>query len=217
VAVSADGLVTRLRPSALEPFELSVPGDPSQAAFWVVAACVTPGSDVVVERVYVGPARAGFMDVLRRMGADLEVEMLDATTADIRARHGALGGTEVGGEEVAALVDEIPVLAVAAARAEGTTTFRDAAELRVKESDRVAAIAGELGAVGARVEPRADGLVVHGGARLGGGEVRSHGDHRIAMALAVSGLAGEGVTRIDGWEAVTSSYPGFEADLRSLT
>lgn len=216
VEISPDGLTTRLRPSNLDPFELDVPGDPSQAAFWVVAACITPGSDVVVERVYVGPARAGFVDVLVRMGASLDVERVDDTTAHLHARFAPLRGTDVGGAEVPGLIDEIPVLAVAAAVAEGETLFRDAGELRVKESDRIAAVASELGNLGARVEPLADGLVIAGGSGLDGGRVSSHGDHRIAMAMAVAALSTAGPTRIDGWEAVATSYPGFEADLQSL-
>ena len=216
VEVSADGLTTRLRPSRLRPFELDVPGDPSQAAFWAVAACITPGSEVVVERVYVGPGRAGFVDVLVRMGAHLELERVDDTTAHLHARYGPLRATEVGGAEVAGLIDEIPVLAVAAAVAEGATVFRDAAELRVKETDRVTTVAAELAGLGATVEPLADGLVVSGGGRLAGGRAHSHGDHRVAMALAVAGLSTPGPTRIDGWDAVATSYPGFEADLQSL-
>jgi len=219
VEVSDDRLTTRVRASTLEPFRLDVPGDPSQAAFWIVAACITPGSDVVVERVYVGQARAGFLDVLRRMGALVDVELADEGTADIRARYGSLHGTEVGGSEVAGLIDEIPVLAVAAAVADGPTTFADAAELRVKETDRAAALASELAAVGVPVEERPDGLAVPGGARLRGGPVRSHGDHRIAMAMAVAGMAGSegaGAVRIEGWDAVATSYPGFEEDLRLL-
>ena len=127
-----------------------MPGDPSQAAFWVVAACITPGSDLVIEHVYVGPGRAGFLDVLERMGALVEVEVEDeaAHTAAIRARYGPLTATDVGGAAVPGLIDEIPVLAVAAAVAEGTTVFRDAAELRVKESDRVETIAEGLGGLG---------------------------------------------------------------------
>jgi len=216
VAVSADGLVTRVRASDLRPFELDVPCDPSQAAFWVVAACITPGSDVVVERVYVGPKRTGFVDVLRRMGAHIDVEPVGATTADIHARYGPLHATEVGGEEVPGLIDEIPVLAVAAAMADGVTTFHGAGELRVKETDRITTMSGELAAVGVHAAPMADGLVVHGGPPLHAGHVRSHGDHRVAMALAVAGLGGKGTTRIDGWEAVATSYPGFERDLQSL-
>ena len=218
VEVSDDRLVTRVRASKLDPFRLRVPGDPSQAAFWVVAACIVPGSSVVVEDLYVGQARAGFLDVLARMGALVEVDHRDATTADVSARHGPLHGTAVGGEEVPGLIDEIPVLAVAAAFAEGTTTFADAAELRVKESDRVTTLTAGLASLGARVEARPDGLVVTGGGPLGGGSVDSVGDHRIAMALAVAGLASPWATttRIAGWDAVATSYPGFADMLEQL-
>lgn len=212
----APGAVT-VRPSTLRPLDLDVPGDPSQAAFWVVAACVVPGSDLVVERVYVGPGRAGFLDVLERMGADIHLEKHDSVsnTADIHARFGPLVATEVGGTEVPGLIDEIPVLAVAAALAEGTTTFSGAAELRVKETDRIATVTEELTALGCNIEPLPDGLVV-GSSRssLRGGDARSHGDHRVAMAAAIAGLAAQGRVRVAGWEAVATSYPGFEEDLR---
>jgi 3-phosphoshikimate 1-carboxyvinyltransferase len=193
-----------------------VPGDPSHAAFWVVAASIVPGSEVVVERVYVGPGRSGFLDVLARMGAAIELKWRDDTTADIVVRHASLRGTEVTGDEVPALVDEIPVLAVAAAMADGATTFRDLAELRVKESDRVATVGSELSALGARVEAVGDDLVVIGGAGLRGAGVRSHGDHRVAMAMAVAGLAAQGGTRVEEWDAVATSYPGFVSDLGEL-
>ncbi len=204
----ADGRVA-VRPSRLRPFELDVPGDPSAAAFWVVAACIVPGSDLVVENVYLGSARAGFLDVLARMGADVTV-----TGSDVRARYRALRATEVGGVEVPGLIDEIPVLAVAAAVADGTTVFRDAAELRVKESDRIATVAAGLSALGAHVEPTADGLSVAGG-RLRGAQVCSGRDHRVAMAMAVAGLAAEGQTVVEGWDAVSTSYPGFEETLQA--
>jgi 3-phosphoshikimate 1-carboxyvinyltransferase len=211
------GAVT-VRPSRLEPFSLSIPGDPSQAAFWVVAACIVPGSDLVVEGVYVGPGRAGFLAVLARMGADVTMEEEDPIThtADIRARYGPLVATAVAGAEVPSLIDEIPVLAVAAAYAEGTSTFADAAELKVKETDRIAAITAQIGGLGARIEPRPDGLVVHGsgGAPLPGGRADSVGDHRIAMAAAVAGLGAAAPVGIDGWEAVTTSYPTFAQDLQ---
>lgn len=216
VEVSGDGLTTRVRPSQPRPFTLVVPGDPSHAAFWVVAACIVPGSDVVVEGLYVGPARAGFLDVLRRMGADVEVVPRGDGTADVRARHGALRGTGVGGAEVPGLIDEIPVLAVAAAVAEGPTTFAGAGELRVKETDRIATVTAGLAALGAAVEPRPDGLALAGGDRLRGGAVESAGDHRVAMALAVAGLVAGGATRIGGWEAVATSYPTFAQDLARL-
>ena len=214
----AEGAQTvTVRPSELAPLDLTVPGDPSQAAFWVVAACVIPGSDLVVEDVYVGPARAGFLDVLRRMGADVSLERADASrhTADVRARYRPLTGTTVGGGEVPGVIDEIPVLAVAAARAAGDTVFADASELRVKESDRLASTVAALSALGAGVEGRADGFVVHGGGDrpLAGGKVDSWGDHRIAMAAAIAGIDATGPTVVAGWESVATSYPGFEEDL----
>ncbi len=213
----APGAVS-VRRSTLSPLDLDVPGDPSQAAFWVVAACIVPGSDLVVENVYVGPARAGFIDVLVRMGGDVVLERPDAErrTADIHARHRPLHATTVGGTEVPGLIDEIPVLAVAAAVAEGITTFEGAGELRLKESDRVTALAAALQAAGIAAEGRPDGLVVRGGAgaRWPGGRIESAGDHRIAMALAVAALAGAGPTLVAGWDAVATSYPAFEEDLR---
>jgi 3-phosphoshikimate 1-carboxyvinyltransferase len=218
------GCVT-VRASTLQPLALDVPGDPSQAAFWIVAACITPGSELVVDHVYVGPGRAGFLDVLQRMGAAVEVSAIDdvTSTASITARYGPLRGTEVRGAEVPSLIDEIPVLAVAAACAEGTTTFTDAAELKVKESDRIASVVGALSAVGVRAEGRPDGLVVHGGAAdvpagrqpaLSGGSVDSAGDHRVAMALAIGALAAAGPVHIAGWDAIATSYPAFEEDLQ---
>ncbi len=164
----------------------------------------------MVDDVYLGPARAGFLEVLAAMGADVE----RVGERSLRARYSPdLHGTEVGAHQVPGLVDEIPVLAVAAAVAQGTTTFAGAGELRVKESDRLATITSELSALGGKVEPTDDGLVVTGGG-LHGGHVRSHGDHRVAMAMAVAALVAEGDSEIDGWEAVATSYPGFEDDLR---
>jgi 3-phosphoshikimate 1-carboxyvinyltransferase len=213
VDVSADGLVVRLHPSPLQPFELDVPGDPSQAAFWIVAACIVPGSEVVVDDVYIGPARMGFLDVLEGMGADVE----RVGERSIRARHSPdLRGTTVGPAEIAGLIDEIPVLAVAGAVAAGHTGFIDVGELRVKESDRVATIIEGLAGMGATATADGAGLHVQGGATLRGGKVHSHWDHRIAMALAVAGLAAEEPTEIEGWGAVATSYPGFEADLERL-
>jgi 3-phosphoshikimate 1-carboxyvinyltransferase len=150
------------------------------------------------------------------MGAAIELKWRDDTTADIVVCHASLRGTEVTGDEVPALVDEIPVLAVAAAMADGATIFRDLAELRVKESDRVATVGSELSALGARVEAVGDDLVVIGGAGLRGAGVRSHGDHRVAMAMAVAGLAAQGGTRVEQWDAVATSYPGFVSDLGKL-
>ena len=202
---------------ALRPVDLDVPGDPSQAAFWVVAACITPGSDVTVEHVYVGPGRAGFVDVLKRMGADIELvaEDRETSTASIRARYSPLRATDVGGAEVPGLIDEIPVLAVAAAFAEGLTTFSDAAELRVKESDRVETTVAMLGRSGptARLAPTGSSSRAAGSAPRRGGD-RRRGDHRIAMAMAVAALSSASSVTIDPWDAVATSYPGFEEELR---
>jgi 3-phosphoshikimate 1-carboxyvinyltransferase len=216
VTVSDDGATVQVRPSALRSFTLDVPGDPSQAAFWVVAACVLPGSDLTLEGIYVGRARAGFLDVLRRMGANLEVSLRDGNTADIRVRAASLRGTTIGGPEVAGMIDELPALAVAAAFATGPSEIRDAGELAVKESNRIVTISSELAAMGARVEARADGLTLSGGGELRGAVLHSHGDHRIAMAMAVAALGAEGGSRVEGWESVASSYPTFATDLDGL-
>lgn len=210
---AADGVV-RLRPSRLTPFSLDVPGDPSQAAFWVVAATIVEGSELILPNVYVGRARAGFLDVLARMGADIDVTPTGDHGADLRIRSAPLRATEVSGSEVAGLIDEIPVLAVAAAAAEGVTVFRDAAELKVKESDRIASMTAALSAVGVKVDATDDGLVVTGG-RISSGVIDSQGDHRVAMSMAVAGLAATGAVRVEGWDAVATSYPGFQEDLRS--
>jgi 3-phosphoshikimate 1-carboxyvinyltransferase len=207
-----DGLTVRLRPSVLKPFELDVPGDPSQAAFWVVAACIVPGSDVTVDGVYLGAARTGYLDVLRRMGADIDV---DRGAGTVRARTSELRAAEVSGTEVSGL-DEIPVLAVAAAAAKGTTTFTGVGELAVKESDRIATTSSELRALGGRVDGDGDRLVVHGPSAMRGGALRSPGDHRIAMAMAVAALGADGETSIEGWDAVATSYPEFGRDLELL-
>jgi 3-phosphoshikimate 1-carboxyvinyltransferase len=213
---ASDGAVT-IRPGPLLPHDWYVPGDPSQAAFWIVAACITPGSSLVVDDVYVEPGRAGYLDVLRRMGAEVEVSAVAGSAgAQIQARYGPLTATEVGGAEVPSLIDEIPVLAVAAAYAAGVTVFSGAEELKVKESDRVAAMVAALNAVGAKAESRADGLVVDGscGRPLPGGSVDSEGDHRVAMSMAVAGLGASAPVTISGWESVATSYPTFEEDWR---
>ena len=211
------GAVT-VRPSVLSPVDMTVPADPSQAAFWAVAATIVPGSDVVLERVYVGPGRAGFVDVLRRMGADITVVDEDPCThtADLRVRSAPLRAADVRGDEIPSLIDEIPALAVAAAYADGVTTFADAAELKVKESDRIATTVAALAGIGVGAEAHPDGLSVCGraGQGPGAGAVDSSGDHRIAMAFAVAALGGSGPVTISGWEAVATSYPGFEEDLR---
>jgi 3-phosphoshikimate 1-carboxyvinyltransferase len=209
--------VTAGRPS---PFEFDVPGDPSSAAFWVVAATITPGSELVVEGVALNPARIGFVDVLVRMGAEIELvatgEQLGEPVGELRVTSAPLRATTVEGVEIPWVIDEIPVLAVAAACAEGVTEFRDAAELRVKESDRIVTVAELLTRLGAGVEHGDDRLTVRGGG-LHAGEIDSHGDHRVAMAGAVAATAVDGETRVRGWRSVATSYPEFTAHLAALT
>jgi 3-phosphoshikimate 1-carboxyvinyltransferase len=210
----------RVTAGAPSPFDFAVPGDPSSAAFWVVAATITPGSELVVEDVALNPARIAFVDVLARMGAAVELvhtgERLGEPVGEVHVTSAALHGTVVEGAEIPWVIDEIPVLAVAAACADGITEFRDAAELRVKESDRIATVEEMLTRLGIGVEQGADHLVVRGG-RLQPGEVDSHGDHRIAMAAAVAAVSMAGETRVRGWRSVATSYPEFTADLAVLT
>ncbi|MBC8196236.1 MAG: 3-phosphoshikimate 1-carboxyvinyltransferase [Actinobacteria bacterium] len=210
VAIGPGGVT--VQPGMPAPFAHRVAGDPSQAAFWAVAAAIVAESEVLVENVYGGPVRTGFVDVLARMGADIEH---DAVTGDLTVRASSLRGTVVDAAEVPGLVDEVPVLAVAAACAEGETRFCGVGELRVKETDRLATTTSELGAMGAQVRVEGDDLIVVGGP-LHGAEVESHGDHRIAMACAVAALVAEGPTVVSGWEAVDTSYPAFGSDLGGL-
>lgn len=207
----------RVRAGAPAAFELEVPGDPSSAAFFVVAATIVPGSSIVLEDVSVNPGRIAYVDVLREMGARIEVrvagERVGEPVGEIAVESAPLHGTDIAGSE--AIIDELPVLAVAAAFAEGVTTVHGAAELAVKESNRIATLEQELTQLGVGVEPRPDGLVVRGGAPRGA-VVKSHHDHRIALAAAVAGLAADGETTVRGWPVVAISYPAFERDLATL-
>ena len=199
----------RLVPSSLRPGRFDVPGDPSQAAFWLVAAVVTPGSEVAVHGVTLATERIGFVHVLRRMGADVEVAEEGGGVGTLVARAGRLHGTTVEAAEIPSL-DEVPILAVAAAVADGPTRIRDAGELRIKESDRMAGTVALLASFGAAAHADGDDLVIDGGANLRAGTVDARGDHRLAMAGAVAGLACPGgETVIGSWDAVATSYPGF--------
>ncbi|HEX5614950.1 MAG TPA: 3-phosphoshikimate 1-carboxyvinyltransferase [Acidimicrobiia bacterium] len=217
--IGVDGLTVRIRRTELGAFELDVPSDPSSAAFFAVAACITPGSDLVLEKLCCNPTRLGFVDVLRRMGADLEVvptgDEGGEPVGDLHVRASALRATTISGDEIPRVIDEIPALAIAAAFADGTTEIRDAAELRVKESDRIGTIHQELSQLGIGVEPATDGLVIRGG-RPRAALLKSHGDHRIAMAAAIAGHAIDGESIVRGWRAVGSSYPEFAAHLERL-
>jgi 3-phosphoshikimate 1-carboxyvinyltransferase len=181
---------------------------------------VHPDAEVITTGVGVNATRTGFLEVLSRMGADIELsdqsESGGEPTATLSARTSALRAAEIAPAEVPALLDEIPILAVAAACAEGTSVFRGLGELRVKEVDRVAAVAGELGRMGARITVEGDDLVIVGGRRLSGGPVDSRGDHRVAMSLAVAAMIATGETEVRGAESAAVSYPGFFEVLSDL-
>jgi 3-phosphoshikimate 1-carboxyvinyltransferase len=208
-------------PQRLELGEFAVPADFSSAAFFLVAALLIPGSEVVLEGVGTNPTRTGLLRILERMGAEIEVEPVGERGGEpigtVRARGSTLHGTEVGDAEVPLAIDELPLVALAACFAEGETTIRDAAELRRKESDRVATTCEALTALGGVVEPAEDGMRIEGGGGLRGGAIRSHGDHRIAMLGAIAGLASRDGVEVEGMDAAAVSYPGFEADLASLS
>jgi 3-phosphoshikimate 1-carboxyvinyltransferase len=200
-------------PGGLRPLDIAVPGDVSSAAFWIALAVAHPDAELRLTGVGVNPTRTGLIDALREMGADIEVEEERASggepVADIVARSSRLRGATFGGDLIPRMIDEIPALAVAAVFAEGRTEIRDAAELRVKESDRVATVASELRKLGARVEELADGMIIEGTGALSGAAVDSHGDHRLAMALGVAGLLASGETAVAGAEAANVSYRDF--------
>lgn len=198
---------------AITPCDLTVPGDLSSAAFFLVAAALSEGSELTVAGVGVNPTRTGVIDCLRAMGARVEVvgerEEGGEPAADLVVTGGGLGGIEIGGELMVRAIDEFPILAVAACFADGETVFRDAAELRVKESDRIRAMAAAIRAIGGDVEERPDGMVVRGRPRLPGGRIDSLGDHRIAMSMAIAASRCTGPVVIHDTACVDTSFPGF--------
>jgi len=214
------GRVTVWPSEGLSLDEVEVPADISSAAFFMVAATIVPGSEVVIDKVGVNPTRTGIVDILRRMGADIELEPLDdgegEPIARMTVRHSGLTGTRIEGAEIPLAIDELPIIALAACFAEGETVIADAEELKRKESDRIAVVVDALAGFGADIEAREDGMRIVGTGGLDGGRVDSHGDHRIAMLGAVAGVASrEGVT-VDGMDAAAVSYPTFQQDLGRL-
>ena len=200
--------------------EISVPGDISSAAFFLVGASIVPGSEVVLRNVGINPTRDGVISALRAMGAKIEVLEVrnedSEPAADLLVRYAPLHGTEIGGALIPRLIDELPVLAAAAAVAEGRTVIRDAAELKVKESNRIRTMAEGLSRLGATVEETEDGLIIDGGAALHGEAVESYSDHRIAMSFAILSLVTDGEVRISDPDCVNISAPTFFEDLKSL-
>ncbi|MGC8480822.1 MAG: 3-phosphoshikimate 1-carboxyvinyltransferase [Acidimicrobiales bacterium] len=224
-SIDADGSrhVRITRPDRVAPFFLTVPADPSQAAFWAVAAAISPKGAVTLRTCYRGTSRAGYLDVLSAMGADvsrvpLGGEELGLPREDVSVRWGPLRGVTFGGAFVSTMIDEIPILAVAACFAEGTSEFRDIGELRVKESDRIASTAAMLEAFGASVRTEADALIVSGSPEFvpSGALIDAHGDHRIAMAAAIMASRSPHEAIISGFESVATSYVRFGADYERL-
>ncbi|MCC8137475.1 MAG: 3-phosphoshikimate 1-carboxyvinyltransferase [Clostridiales bacterium] len=196
---------------------IHVPGDISSAAYFIAAALLVPGSELLLKNVGINPTRDGMLRVCREMGADITLLNEDHSgaepCADLLVRSSHLKAVEIGGDIIPTLIDELPVLAVLAAFADGTTVIRDAAELRVKESDRIAVMTENLSRIGCPVEAAGDGMIITGGKPLHGAVIDSHMDHRIAMSFAVAALACTGETDIQGAEIVNISYPGFYEDL----
>jgi 3-phosphoshikimate 1-carboxyvinyltransferase len=221
-SVRSEGNVIVVQPAEqLEPNDLLVPGDISSAAFFLTAAVLVPGSEVELQWVGVNPTRTGLLPILERMGVEIELakeaESGGERVATLRVRSATeLTAAEVGGPEVPLAIDELPLVALAACFADGTTTIRDAGELRRKESDRIATVTEALNALGGRVEPTEDGMAIEGTGGLRGGTIDSHGDHRIAMLGAVAGLASEEGVEVRGMDAAAVSYPDFNRDLGHL-
>lgn len=206
---------------SLDPLHLTIPGDFSAAAFLLVAALVTPSSELLLKGVGLNPTRIGLLAVLQEMGADIQVlnrhEISGEPAGDLRARASTLRGGLVSGQQVVDMIDEFPIFAVAAAYARGCTQVCQANELRYKESDRIHAICTALGALGVAVQETEDGFTITGaGAVRGGAHLDSQGDHRLAMALAVAGLAAQEPVVVENAGILAESYPGFPAVLRSL-
>ena len=218
--VTAEGTTASIKPDpSLYGREILVPGDISSAAYFIAAGLLVPNSEILLKNVGINPTRDGILRVCRAMGAD--ITLLNETTegeptADLLIRSSALHGTTIEGAIIPTLIDELPMIAVMAAFAEGTTVIRDAQELRVKESDRIQVMTENLRKMGAEIQETEDGMIIHGGKALHGAEIDSHLDHRVAMSFAVAGLLCERTLSIKNGECVNISYPEFYSDLYSL-
>lgn len=221
-SLERDGGSITIHPAQqLRPISLRIPGDPSSAAFLIAAALLVPGSEVEILNVLLNPTRLGWVDAWQAMGAPIQVHPEGETGGEPVGRLSAIAASrlqavEVSGPLVPRMIDEFPIFAVVATQAEGLTQVRDAAELRVKESDRIAALAEELRRMGARIEERPDGFVIYGPTPLRGAVVHSHGDHRLAMALAVAGLIAQGETIVEDAACIGDSFPGFVETMQAL-
>lgn len=221
VSVVRDGLTVSVEGGQkLTGRAISVPGDISSAAFLIAAVMVVPGSSLLIENVGVNPSRTGIIDVVKAMGGRLELlnerVVNEEPVADLLVTHSQLHGIEIAGDIIPRLIDEIPVIAVMATQAKGKTVIRDAEELKVKETDRIATVASQLSKFGGRVTPTEDGMIIEGETALTGAVIDSMGDHRIGMAMAIAGLSATGETGIENEEAINVSFPGFEELLASI-
>ncbi len=221
VDIATDGNTIVLNPTEnLHPMDLTVPGDASSAAFPIVAALLVSGSDITLTGVNLNSTRTGLIDVLKAMGGNITVTEtgLEAgePVGEIRVRHSVLKGIEVGGEVVVEMIDEFPILMVAALQAEGETVVRDAQELRVKETDRISVMAGELAKLGAKITETPDGFRIKGIQKLKGATVEGHDDHRVSMSLSVAGLIAEGQTTVLDAKCAGDSFPGFAETMAKL-
>jgi 3-phosphoshikimate 1-carboxyvinyltransferase len=219
--IQFENLSVTLNPTLrLSPISFRIPGDISSGAFLLVAGMLVPGSQVSVSGVGVNPTRTGLLDVLRAMGGELAIENRRSEcgepVADIKVRYSRLHGIVIEGEVVVRMIDEFPILAVAATQAQGTLVVRDAQELRVKETDRIGGIVKELHDLGAHIEEKRDGFVVEGPTALHGGVVQSHGDHRLAMSLIVAGLVAGDEVIVQDVDCIEDSFPGFLGQMREI-
>lgn len=219
--IKIDGLhVSITGGAALCPMDITVPGDLSSAAFFIVAGLIVPGSELVVRKVGINPTRTGIIDVLKAMGADIRVDnerdVSGEPVADIFISYSELKGIDINGDMILKAIDEFPILCVAAAKAKGTTKITGAGELRVKESDRITAMASELKKMGVSVEELEDGIIIEGTENLQPAQVVSYGDHRIAMSMIIAGLTAAGAITVSDTDCVNTSFPGFMEMLESL-
>lgn len=219
--IQTDGLTIRVsKTDRLEPQKVEVPGDISSAAFFMVLGSILPDSEITIRNTGINPTRTGIIDVLIAMGADIEItnERISAgeKTADIIVRSSTLTGTEIGGDIIPRLIDELPVIAVAAVFAHGTTVIRDAGELKVKETNRIRAVVDEFTKCGIDIEETDDGMIIHGGKPIHGADFATYGDHRMAMSLTVLAQLADGDSTLDNAECVDVSYPTFFTDFYKL-
>lgn len=218
--VKTEGLTATIQPEpSLHGMDILIPGDISSAAYFIAAGCLVPNTEILIHNVGINPTRDGILRIAKEMGADITLlneKNTGEPVADLLVRSSSLHGVAISGEIIPTLIDELPVIAVMAAAAEGTTTIRDAAELKVKESDRIAVMTENLSAMGCDITATEDGMIINGGKPLHGAVINSHLDHRIAMSFAVAAMIAEGETEIKDADCVKISYPDFFHDMKKL-